>query len=143
MTFDYEEWKQKKQEEEQKEDAERKERREKNRAEIAALATDLERILTNPSPHLSSLERQGDLLDCLLYTIMRRNLHTDKNNGYFDQDNVEFALRIQKQYVETVKAAGAIAYMQSIASYSTGIYPPLPFPAVPPPPPHKHDEQTE
>ncbi|GJL86115.1 MAG: hypothetical protein DHS20C02_18900 [Micavibrio sp.] len=96
---------------------------EKDRAEITALSTDLERILENPSPHLTSLERQGDLLDCLLYAVMRHNLNKDKENGTFSAQSLEMALRIQKQSMDTMKTSSTVEYMNCIASASTGVYP--------------------
>jgi hypothetical protein len=112
--------------------------------EIRDLTADLERILKNPSPHLSSLERQADLLDCLLTAVMRRNVDVARKNNYFREDDIGFALRIQKQCLETMKAAGTVAYMQSIASLTTGVYPPLVRPAVEAHPlPHEKAERTE
>ena len=115
--------------------AERKEKREAERAEFAAYTADLERILTAPSPHINALERQADLLDCMLYAVMRHNLSRDKEGGAFSPDAIALALRIQKQGMDTAKAAGAVAYMQSIASLHSGVYP-APA-ALPPPPPEK------
>ncbi|MCF8496139.1 MAG: hypothetical protein K9G62_05655 [Alphaproteobacteria bacterium] len=74
--------------------AEQKEKREATKAEIAALTAGLERALADPSPHINPLERQADLLDCLLYAVMRRNLSEDKESGHFSTSGIELALRI-------------------------------------------------
>ena len=123
-----------------KDDIEREwqEKKDKNRAEIADLCTHLERVLTNPSPHINALERQADLLDCLLYAVMRRNLNHDKEYGSFDKDGLEMTLRIQKQCLDTLKASGTVSYMQAIASLNSGVYPAL----TPHPLPVENDERT-
>jgi hypothetical protein len=106
---------------------------EKNRAEIAALCADLERSLASPAPGTGALERQGDLLDRLFTAVMRHNLQNDKRNGYIDENRIGTALRIQKQCVDTLKAAGALDYMKTLA---------LPRWPVPLPPPPQIREQT-
>ncbi len=120
---------------------ERDEKLKKRQAEIATLCADLDRILTHPDPDTEKMDRQADLLDCMLYTVMRHGLHKNKESGTIDYDQIDMALRIQKQCMDTVKTASTIEYMQSITSISTGIYPPLyKEPLIPPPP--KNDEQT-
>ena len=120
--------------------AERKEQEGKSRAEIAALTADLERVLSDPSPHINPLERQADLLDCLLYAVMRRNLSKDKESGNFSESGIALALRIQKQGMDTAKAAGALSYMNAIASLHAGVYPPMAQPPLPTP--LENDERT-
>ncbi len=117
----------------------------KNRAEIAALSADLERILENPSQDHDRLDRQSDLLDCLLYTIMRHNLRQDKENGTFSEDALNMALRIQKQSMDTMKASATVNYMHCIASATTGVYPARVYndPNRALPPPHENDERKE
>jgi len=116
-----------------------------DKAEIAALCADLERILESPSPHLSAMERQVDLLDCLLYSVMRRNLSKDKKNGSFNAESLEMALRIQKQCMDTMKASSTVEYMQCIASAAAGVYPPRVYGETvhPLPPPPENEEQKE
>ena len=117
------------------------EREEKAKAEMTVLTADLERILTDPPPEKSAMDRHAELLDCMLYAFMRRNLNEDKQNGFFESRHLEFALRIQKQCLDTLKAKATVGYMQAIASYRSGVYPP----SLPPALPHPliHDERTD
>jgi hypothetical protein len=130
----------------EKERAEREEQDRKDREEITALTAELENILANPDMEIPALERQGDLLDCILYTLLRRNLRRDRKRGTIDFENLENAMRIQKQCVDTLKASAAIDYMDAVRSLSTGIYPAR---LAPPgtkihslPTPSKPDERT-
>lgn len=96
----------------------------KRKARFAALCAQLEETLKDPNPFADTLVRQSDLLDKLLYTVMRNNLKRDKSNGGFSTSGLETALRIQKQCVETIKAQGALEYMQSINAPRQGPLPP-------------------
>jgi hypothetical protein len=100
----------------EKERAEREEQDRKDREEITALTVELDRMLENPNTGITTLHRQAELLDCMLYAVMRGNLRRDKENGAIDRGNLEQALRIQKQCVDTLKAAGTISYMQIIST---------------------------
>lgn len=132
----------------EKERAAREEERRKDREEFAALCADLEHIIANPDFDIPMLDRQATILDCITYTLLRRNLRRDKKNACIDHDNLAYVLRVQKQCVDTLKAAAAIDYMDSVRCLSTGIYPPRYQPALAAPKPlaeagpPKHDERT-
>ena len=98
---------------------ERERRRKKYQAEIADVTADLERTLKNPDPDAPTLWRQGDLLDCLLYALMKDSLGNDRRMGRLCHDQITMALRIQKQCAETIKAATAIDYMTSLMNHRT------------------------
>lgn len=115
---------------------ERRQQDEKDRAEIARLCADLEHLLINPSPEPDRLQRQAHLLDCYLYTVMRHNLHKDKQNGCLSETGIDLVLRIQKQCVDTMKAESAINYMRVLAPAPIHYMPPLP------PPPPNFSERT-
>lgn len=114
MTIDWDALEQK--HEKEREERKQRDAREKarDRAELAELCTDLEDTLQNPDFDVPALERQGALLDCIVYTLLRRNLRRDKKNGTIDRDDLEHVMRIQKQCVDTLKASAAIDYMNTL-----------------------------
>lgn len=66
-----------------------------------------------------TLARQAKLLDDLLSAVMRRNLQGDLKRGHFSEYGLAMALRIQKQCVDTIKAASTIEYMKQIKAMQT------------------------
>ena len=56
---------------------------------------------------------------------MRDTLRDDKENGHVSERTLDMALRIQKQCVDTVKAAGVLRYMESLGRPALA---PLPHP---------------
>lgn len=84
------------------------------RAEMAELCAHLKDELENPNPFATALERQVVVLDRLLYAVMRRALKDDIENGDFNPDHLNKALRIQKQSMDGYKAIYTIEYMQNI-----------------------------
>lgn len=88
--------------------------REALRAEMADICANLQHEIENPNPFATALERQVIVLDRLLYAVMRRSLKNDIENGDFNPDHLNKALRIQKQSMDGYKAFYAINYMQDI-----------------------------
>lgn len=121
------------------------EEKQKNQQNIVSLCAELEALLAQP-PSGDILERQTILLDTMLTTLLRDNLHRDKKNGNLNTDRLELSLRIQKQCMDTYKARAAIDYMTALTSpsqaaleisgYSETAERPLPLPPIFP-------EQTE
>src|SRR5690606_32917769 len=76
----------------------------------------LKELVTNPDPYASGPERQAELLDCLLYSIMHHSLTTDKKRPgcFIQQEDLENILRIQKQYLDTAKTVGVLDYMSGL-----------------------------
>ncbi len=101
--------------------------------EISRLTFSLREAITNPAYADTTLVRQAHLLDTMFFTVMKRYADGDYDNEYTGQPDdhaLAFAMSVQKQCVETLKALGAINYMKALKP----ALPPLPLP-VP-------DEQT-
>lgn len=108
----------------EKRDEERRRKNEQEKAELSALTADLNRILEDPNADMDTLERQVDLLDCLLYTTMRVHLRRAREKGQpLTEEQINLALRIQKQCADTTRINGALNYMNAIS--------PIPFRVVP------------
>ncbi len=83
---------------------------------MAEICTALTQTLSAPTTdHIDALQRQAALLNDLLYAVMRKNMERDVRRGFFDDDRLALALRIQKQCVDTLKAASAIEYMRGLS----------------------------
>ncbi len=122
---------------------ERLKKQAKERAEISALTDYLKFILEDPSPCMPRLDRHSEILDQLLYAVMRRNLRQDRENGQFDKDSINLALRIQKQSMDALKASHAIDYMRTIGGTQEESHTYVPLMNKPIPPPPENWERTD
>lgn len=85
---------------------------------LSTLTAQLEESLRIPGQDPALLARQAELLDQLFATLLKDKVINNLENGYSTatQDWLAFALRVQKQCVDTVKARGAIDYMQKLSA---------------------------
>ncbi len=102
--------------------AQERDRKQRSQELITALYTELESLLEHPATP-DTLKQQADVLDAIFAAMMRRNVMRDKENGYIDPKNLEFALRIQKQCNDTLKTRAAIDYMQNITKGDASPHP--------------------
>lgn len=116
----------------EKQKQEREERRQKMSTLCAQLETSLSPDGGIPDHNLS---RQAHILEELLYAVLKSNIDTDIQKGYFNTQGIELALRIQKQCADTVKTAAAIDYMNMLNARHGAI--------IPSPPPMKISERTD
>lgn len=82
---------------------------------MAEICESLTAAISDPTTDkIDALTRQARVLDELLHAFMRKSMAGDLRRGYFDDDNLAMALRIQRQCVETLKAASQIEYMKKL-----------------------------
>lgn len=111
--------------------------------EMSRLALSLDDAMHDPAYADRTLGRQAHLLDVMFFSVMKRYAdgdYDDEHTGAPDDKPLIFAMTVQKQCVDTLKALSAINYMKAIGLNSS-MLPPLPMP-LPPPGPPDHDEQT-
>lgn len=85
------------------------------------------------------LLRQITLMDKLASGLFEKALNDPTDFGiYHHYHRIDFALRLQKQCMDTLKAHAAINYMNALLPVTL---PPVPY--YPSPTPRKNDEQNE
>lgn len=106
-------------------------------AEIETLCGDLENIIAKKSQTPALLLRQAHILDRLFLHMAGEAVESQINGGWGLQSDLTMALRLQEQCVDTIKARGAIQYMNALVVHNA-----LPggVPALPPPPQNDQGE---
>ncbi|GEM_PF-3106756 len=91
--------------------------------EIAALFEGFAEALLSPDYCSQMLRKQANLLDQMLYKMMERGMEATEERGVAAASWLPLALKIQKQCIDTAKAAGALEYMKATT--------PHPLPPIP------------
>jgi len=99
---------------------------------LGELCAEISAALTPARSQTEILHRQTQALDRLFSTVLDRYIGPKLENGQSLEYQLPLLLRVQRQCMDTAKAAETIAYMQGLAAKS-----------FPPPPLAKNDEQTE
>lgn len=100
-------------------------------ADIADATAKLAAALVDGDYDRQIVQRQAQLLDTLLYTIMNKGIDGKKNPEHW----IPLALQVQKQCIDTLKARASIDYMDALFPYHRRSTPPTPLP--------ENDERTD